>query len=708
MTASSSHDALLSCLLSIAKFYQRTCSVESLIAGLPLVEHQLTPELCIRAAQRLHCNATLIKSSLANLQNYQCPVILLLKEKQACVLIEKTKKHAKIIQSQFIDSYHEIELAKLAEVYTGEAILIQANLIVDNRDNVQTHKPVKHWFWSTIAQYWGIYFEILIASLLINSFALTSSLFVMNVYDRVVPNHAFETLWVLAIGALIVFSFDFLMRLLRSYFIDKTGKSADKQLSNLVFEQLLAIQRNAFPRSAGAFANHLQDFENFREFFTSITLTSLMDLPFVLLFLSVIYFIHPSLTLLPLCAIALILCFSLLVQFPLRSVITKSMQVSAQKQGMLIEVLNSMETIKIQRAEGVLQRKWELLLEEIHQHSLSARFWSALSFNGALFIQQIAYVLMVVQGVYLIAENELSLGGLIASTLLMGRTIAPLTQIASLLTRFHQARSALTAMNKIMQLPNERTQTALQRPHLTGALEFRQVNFSYPASFDNAPLALKNVSFKIQAGEKVGIIGRMGSGKTSLAKLLLRLYTAQQGNVLLEGVDIQQIDPADVRRNIAYVAQDSALFYGTLRENIVFGHPFATDAEILEVVKLTGIDSFTALHPLGLDLMIGERGEGLSSGQRQSVILARALLANSPILLLDEPTNGMDNSSEEAFKQRLQPWLADKTLLLITHRTSLLTLVDKLIVLDNGVIVAMGEKNQVIQALAQGQIRQGI
>ncbi len=707
MTANSSHDALLNCLLSIANFYQRTCSVDSLIAGLPLVENQLTPELCIRAAQRLHCNATLIQISLANLQNYQCPAILLLKENQACVLVEKTKKHAKIIQSQFIESYHEIALAKLAETYTGEAILIQANLIIDERDNLQTDKPVKHWFWNTIAQYWGIYFEIIIASLLINSFALTSSLFVMNVYDRVVPNHAFETLWVLAIGALIVFSFDFLMRLLRGYFIDKTGKSADKQLSNLVFEQLLAIQRNAFPHSAGAFANHLQDFESFREFFTSITLTSLMDLPFILLFLSVIYFIHPSLTLLPLCAIILILSFSLLVQFPLRSVIAKSMQVSAQKQGMLIEVLNSMETIKIQRAEGILQRKWELLLEEIHQHSLSARFWSALSFNGALFIQQIAYVLMVVQGVYLIAENELSLGGLIASTLLMGRTIAPLTQIASLLTRFHQARSALTAMNKIMQLPNERTQTALQRPHLTGTLEFRQVNFSYPTSFSNSPLALKNVSFKIQAGEKVGIIGRMGSGKTSLAKLILRLYTAQQGNVLLEGVDIQQIDPADVRRNIAYVAQDSALFYGTLRENIVFGHPFATDAEILAVVKLAGIDSFTTLHPLGLNLMIGERGEGLSSGQRQAVILARALLANPPILLLDEPTNGMDNSSEEAFKQQLQPLLADKTLLLITHRTSLLTLVDKLIVLDNGVVVAMGEKNQVIQALAQGQIRQG-
>ncbi len=715
-TASTSHDLnflltfddpLLQCLVILTKLLQRPHSAEALSAGLPLVNHRFTPELFIRAADRAQLSARLLKRSLTQFNELVLPAVLLLKDGQACILLKYTHKRKntlRIILPESGAGEIDISLSDLKTNYSGYALFAHPRYTFDARTEDPLMPRPFSWFWGTLLKSWYWYGEVVLASFLINLFALASPLFIMNVYDRVVPNHAIETLWVLAIGVTVVFGFDFLMRTLRGYFIDLAGKKSDILLASMIFEQVLGTQRKAHPRSVGAFASHLHEFEAFREFFTSATLTTLIDLPFALIFIAVVWTIHPQLAEIPLLVIPLVLVVSLLIQIPLRQVVQQTFRASAQKQALLVETLTGLEDLKTMRAEGLMQRRWEQLIGQIAQSSLKSRFLSAFSVNFTWLVQQLTTVAVVIAGVYLIVDNQLTTGGLIATTLLTGRALAPLAPLASLLTRYHQSLAALHSLNHIMTLPLERPpkHSFLHRPQLQGEIEFREVEFSYP---EQPQSALNQVSFKITAGQKVGIIGRIGSGKSTIAKLILNLYTPNQGCILLDGVDSRQLDPVDLRRNLGYVPQDSQLFYGTVKDNIVLGAPYVEDAQILSVAQLAGVDEFVNRHPLGFDMPVGERGENLSSGQRQAIILARALLLNSPILLLDEPTNSMDNNTEEQLKARLQPWLEAKTLLLVTHRFSLLSLVTHLIVIDGGKVVAMGPKESVIQALASGKVK---
>lgn len=698
-------DPLLQCLVILTKLQNKPFSAEALSAGLPLENSRFTPELFIRAAQRANLSARLVKRSLTKFSPFLLPNVLLLKDGQACVLLKVHKKQTLyIILPESGEGVLELSIQDLQTNYSGYALCVKPKYTFDARAQESLISKPHHWFWGTLLKSWPLYSEVIIASLLINFFALASPLFIMNVYDRVVPNHAVETLWVLATGAFIVFCFDFIIRNLRSYFIDMAGKRSDILLSNMIFEHLLGTQRIAHPRSVGAFANHLHEFESFREFLTSATLSTLIDLPFTALFIFFIWTVHPTLALIPLGVIPIIIIFSLLIQFPLRHLIQKTFRAGAQKHALLIETLIGMEDIKTVRAEGPMQRRWELLMDEIAQTSLKARFLSALTVHFSLFIQQLTTIVLVVYGVYFIMEGKLSMGGLIACTILSGRALAPLSQIASLLTRYHQSLAALRSLNQIMTLPLERPfgHSFLHRPQLQGHIEFKQVNFNYP---EHPFPVLNQVSFKIHAGERVGIIGRIGSGKSTLAKLVLGLYQTQSGSILLDGVESRQLDPAELRRNTGYVPQEPQLFYGTIKDNIVLGTPEVDDDILLKAAHLAGLDEWVNRHPLGFEMPIGERGEGLSGGQRQAIVLARALLLDPPILLLDEPTNSMDNNTEEQLKTRLSSYLEGKTLLLVTHRMSLLSLVDRLIVIDGGQIVAVGPKEQVIQALTSGQIK---
>lgn len=700
-------DPLLQCLVILAKLLSKPISAETLKAGLPLVNNRFTPELFIRAAERAHLSARLVKRSLKQFNQLTLPAVLLLKDQQACILVkylDKKKKQAQIILPMTGEGMLTISSRDLQANYSNYALLARPIYTFDERTAQDTMPRSRSWFWGTLLKSWSIYSEVIIASLLINSFALASPLFIMNVYDRVVPNQAIETLWVLAIGVGIVFSFDFIMRTLRGYFIDIAGKKSDIQLASIIFEQILGTQRAAHPRSIGAFANHFHEFETFRDFFTSATLTTLVDLPFVGLFIVVIWTLHPQLAEIPLYSMVIVIGLSLLIQLPLGYVIRQTFRASAQKHALLIETLSGIETLKARGAEGEMQRKWELLIGQIAQSSLKSRLLSAFAVNFSLLVQQMTTVVVVVAGVYLIAEGELTTGALIASTILTGRALAPLAPIANLLTRYHQSLAALRVLNHIMSMPLERPlgKPFLHRPQLRGDIEFKQVDFNYPQQ----PVAvLTKVSFQINAGQKIGIIGRIGSGKSTLAKLILGFYQPTNGSILLDGVDSRQLDPAELRRNIGYVPQDLELFYGTVKDNIVMGASYVEDSMVIKAAQLAGVDEFTNRHPLGFDLLIGERGEGLSGGQRQTIVLARALLLNPPILLLDEPTNAMDNRAEELLKTRLQPYLEGKTLLLVTHRMSLLSLVNHLIVVDGGQIVALGPKEQVIQALTSGQVK---
>jgi len=696
-------DPLANCLVLLTRLQHRPFSLQSLTAGLPLQSSRLTPELFIRAAARADISARVVKRPLATISSLTLPTVLLLKDGQACLLIEKHEKKAKIISPEADAGEQEINIEQLEELYTGFAIFVKPAFRFDKRSDMSFIPKPKHWFWDTIMMAWPIYSEVLIASLLINIFALVMPLFTMNVYDRVVPNSTYQTLWVLAIGVGIIYIFDFVMRGLRGYFIDIAGKKVDVILSASIFEKVMAIRMEARPPSVGSFASNLQEFESFREFITSATITTLVDLPFVLLFLLLIWWIGGWVVVAPLIAIPLILIVSLMLQKPLAAVINETFRSSSQRQAILIESLTGLETLKSIGAEGPMQHKWEQIIGHLSKLSLKARLLSAANVNAATFFQQVTTISVIVIGVYLITDKQLTMGALVACTLLTGRVLAPLSQVAGLITRYHHARAALDGINRMMSLPVEREpgKSFVRRPDFKGAVELKDVSFNYP----NQPVAaLQNISFKVEAGERIGIIGRIGSGKTTLEKLILGLYKPISGSVWVDGVDLQQIDPADLRKNIAYVSQDPMLFYGTLRDNIAFGAPYVDDRAMLQAAEIAGVTEFANRHPQGFDMPVGERGEGLSGGQRQSIAIARALLLDPALLVLDEPSNSLDNRSEENLKAKLAQHLEGKTLILVTHRASMLTLVNRLIVMDGGRIIADGPKDQVLEALSGGKL----
>lgn len=698
-------DPLLAALLALCKALHMPHSAESLTAGLPLVDNRLTPSLFVRAAKRAGLSAGLVKRPLKKISTLVLPAVLLLKNGQACVLLSRQEDSAQVLVPESGEGEKRITLEELNQDYAGAAFFVQKTHRFDARADDSIIPQVRHWFWDVLLKSWPLYGEVLVASLLINLFALASPLFIMNVYDRVVPNYAIETLWVLAAGVGIVFGFDLLMRALRGYFIDAAGKRADVLLSSAIFEKVMSIKMAARPQSVGAFANNLHEFEAFRDFLTSATLTALIDLPFLALFLLLISMIGGNMAAIPLSVLPLAIVGALAVQKPLKNTISEIFRYSAQKGATLIEALTCLEMLKSQGAEGQVQRKWEQNVGEIARLGLKARFYSSLAVNLTAFLQQMSTVAVVVLGVYKIADGDLTTGGLIACTILTGRALAPVGQVASLLTRYHQAKASLGALDHLMNLPVEREadRSFLQRPQLKGSVEFKNVSFSYP----NAPVkALDNLSFKIGAGERVAFIGRIGSGKSTIEKLILGLYDAGEGAILIDGTDIRQIDPSELRRSIGYVPQDINLVFGTVRDNIVLGARYVDDEAILAAAGTAGVTHFVNKHPAGFDMPVGERGETLSGGQRQSIALARALLLSPSIYLLDEPTNSMDNSSEENFRKQFAELVTSgKTLILVTHRASLMSLVDRLIVMDGGHIVADGPREKVLEALKQGRIR---
>ena len=684
-------DPLLAALVTMTRLHHQPHSAESLIAGLPLEDGKLTAALFIRAAAAAGFNASYVQRPLRDITPLVLPVVLEMKDGQAAILVERNANIATVLPFGEQQKTYEIEITSLDEQYDGNCYLLKPGLVDKGIS--------KDWFWSTIKKSRGLYAEVLVASLLINLFALVTPLFVMNVYDRVVPNHAIETLWVLASGIAIVFVFDLAMKSLRGYFIDAASKRADITLSAQTFSRVMDIKMSDRPDRVGSFANNLQEFDSFREFFTSTTLIALIDLPFVILFILLIYFVGGVLAMVPLVAIPVIILAGLALQKPLHGIITETFSESAAKHAMLIEVLASLDTVKGARAEGVMQKRWETFNTKLAKMGLRARFLSMSIVNLTQLVQQISTIAIVAVGVYAIIDGNLSVGGLIACTILTGRCLAPMGQVAGILTRYHHSIAAFNAIDKIMALPVERPagKSFLHRPSIKGDIEFKEVTFNYR---DQQIPALSNVSFKITEGEKVAIIGRSGSGKTTLQKLVMDYYEPNAGAILISSTDINQIDPTDLRRNMSYVPQEISLFNGTVRENLVLGTPLATDQAVLEATKVAGILDFLNTHPQGFDLNVGERGERLSGGQRQGIAIARAIINRASILVLDEPTASIDNTAELLFLNHFSEYVKDRTLLLVTHKASMLSLVDRLIVLNAGKIIADGPRDDVLKMLA--------
>ncbi|HUG24401.1 type I secretion system permease/ATPase, partial [Piscinibacter sp.] len=559
------------------------------------------------------------------------------------------------------------------------------------------------WFWSAILAQRFVYRDVMWAALLVNLFALAFPIFSMNIYDRVVPNNAVETLWALAIGVLLVLGADLFMRLLRGRFVDEASARIDVQLSATLMEKVLGIRLEHRPESVGSFAANLRGFEQVRDFIASSTVTAMIDLPFALLFVAVMAWISPWLAIPVVVAFAAILIVGYVLQHRLHELSETTYKASALRNATLIESLTAIETIKSQGAESVVQAKWERANGFLARANVKMRGLSASALYGTATLTQLVAVSIIVIGVYLIADRALTMGGLIAATMLGSRALAPAGQIIGLLMQYQGARTALDSLNQIMDKPVERPagETFIQRPQLRGDIEFRNVKFAYPNRQDSA---IEGMSFKIAAGERVALIGRVGSGKSTMQRLIMGLYQPSEGAVLLDGIDLRQLDPADVRRNCGHVSQDVTLFYGTLRENIAFGLPYADDTAIVAAAEVAGMTDFVNRHPRGFDMTVGERGESLSGGQRQCVGLARAVLHNAPILLLDEPTSAMDFSTEAQITARMNTFVHDKTVVLVTHRTSMLAMVTRVIVVDGGKIVADGPRDRIMEALASGRI----
>lgn len=699
------HDPLLDCLVELTRFHGRPSTRAALVAGLPLEKGSLTPSLFARAASRAGFATRVVRRPLEKIDPALLPVVLLTQGDEACVLLgwDESGEHARLLFPETGQGSVTLTRAELAERYQGVAIFARPHFRFDKRTPEVGEVKLRHWFWGALADQWPVYRDVLSGALLINLFALAMPLFSMNVYDRVVPNRAFETLWTLALGLLLVIAVDIVLRLLRGHFIDLASGRIDLQLSSQIMERVLGVRMEARPEAVGAFSANLRSFETVRDFITSASVTAFIDLPFALLFILVIAIISWPLVLPVLLAVVVVTVYAYILQHKMHELSETTYRAGALRNATLIESLSALETIKTQGAEGVMQSKWEKSVAFLSRVSNQMRFLSAAATNGAMEIQQVVNVVVIIAGVYLIGEGMLSMGGLIACTMLASRAMAPLGQMVGLLMQYHNAKTALTSLEGVMAKPVERPADAnfVHRPELRGDIEFREVDFAYPGQ---SVAALKGLSFRITAGEKVVIIGRIGSGKTTLQKLLLGLYQPTGGAVLVDGVDVRQLDPVDLRRNIGYVSQDTTLFYGTLRDNIAIGAPYADDATVVAAAEAAGLTEFVNRHPEGFDMRIGERGESLSGGQRQGVAIARAMLMDPPILLLDEPTSAMDFSSEQQFKQRLKEVAGHKTMLIVTHRNSLLELATRVIVIDDGRVVADGPRDQVIQALQSGRI----
>jgi ATP-binding cassette subfamily C protein LapB len=562
-----------------------------------------------------------------------------------------------------------------------------------------------HWFWSVFSREAPTYALVVVAAIATNVVALISSVYVMTVYDRVIPNNALTTLWTLSIGAIIVYVFDLIFRLLRGILVDIAARRLDVLISRSIFDHLLDMRLESRRGPVGTMANMLKEFSTVQDFFSSATVLALVDVPFALLSMGIILLLAPPCFWVVALAVPIVLLAGLIIQLRLSRMTQHAYVDGQEKFGALVETVTALESVRALGAERTMRRRWREKVGTSAMSGYSVRLNQQMAVNLAMSVQQLTTVGVVVAGVLAIQNGNLSQGALIAAVILSGRAIAPLGSVAQILSRFNLTRASMKALDKFFEVPTERPlgRDFLDRPPIRGGYELREVSFAYPT---NPPVpVLHALNLVIRPGERLAILGRVGSGKSTLLKLLIGLFLPSKGALRLDGVDLRQIDPAQLRAQVAYVPQTPVLFSGTVRENIAIARPEASDADVLKAAAIAGADAFIRRHPLGYDMPLGERGEGLSTGQRQAIAIAQALIKPADVWLMDEPTSAMDDRTEMEFIQALEPHLLGKTVVLVTHKPSMLDLVDRLVIVDSGRVVMDGPKQLVLQALRAGEVR---
>jgi len=694
---------LATCLSIIANYHQLPFSFDAATAGLAQQDGDLTPSSLAASGKRFQLAAKIYERSLKDINKNLLPVILLLKDNKACVLTSVEDDCAVIVEPELEHGETTLKLDDLEQQYSGTLFYVRPEFNMDKRADDTIKRENGHWFWSVIKENRGTYRSVILASLLINSFALAMPIFVMNVYDRVVPNEAFSSLFALATGIFLVLTIELVLKIMRVWFIDLAANRADVKISSNIMQRVLGMKMKDKPQASGSFVSNVQSFESIRGFIGSLSVVTMVDIPFVLLFLLVVSFINIYLAIPVLIAAILVLLYSLFSQAKLKELSDHGMQAGAVRNANVYESLSSLETIKSFNAQHRVQNQWEKSTIFISRNAARMRLLASSITNTASWMQQLASISVIVIGVYLISEQMISQGALIAAYLLSARALSPVSQAAGLLSQYHHSSTAMESLENIMDRDTERYDDAstVSKARIDGNIEFKNVGFRYP---DVDTEVLSHVNLSIKAGEKVAILGRNGSGKSTLARLILGLYQPERGHVLIDNVDINQLNPNLVRRHIAYVPQEPGLLFGTLRDNILLASVTRDDNDLVRVTNDMGLSSFVKEHPDGFNMQVGERGGNLSGGQRQAVALARALVNDPSVLLLDEPTGMLDHASEAKIKAYLKQVTEEKTLLMVTHKMTMLDLVDRVVVMDSGKIVADGPKTQVLEALKQGRV----
>ena len=698
-------DSLLQCLLALSRYHGNASTAQAVTGGLPLEGGNLTPGLFERAASRVGMVSRIVYKPADQIEPALLPAVIMQEGQRACLLMgwDESGETATVVYPDLNETTVEVPVKEFMAKDTAAAIVCRPRFRFDKRAPRTGTTERGHWFWDAMRANAPIYRDVLLAAFFINVFALALPLFTMNVYDRVVPNHAVETLWMLAAGVAIILIADISLRTMRGYFLDLASRRVDVKLSASIMERVLGIRLEHRPISVGSYAVNLRSFETVRDFITSASVTTIIDVPFAIIFLGVIAWIGWP-VLIPLCiGLCITLGYALAVQGKLKELSETTYRAGAMRNSTLIETLVGLDTIKAMGAENRMQRKWEDSTSFLAHVGVQLRLLSNSAINVTLWSQQMVSVFVIITGVYLITAGELSMGGLIACSMLSSRIMAPFGQLAGLITSYHNAAIALKSLDEVMAKPLERPEGAqfLSREMFQGEIEFKGVSFAYPGAEMES---LSDVSFKIKPGEKVAILGRVGSGKSTLQKLAMGLFQPTSGSIMIDGIDLRQLDPSEFRSRVGYVPQDVTLFYGSLRDNLTLSNSDVSDAALVRAAEIANLGEFINRHPQGFDMLVGERGDNLSGGQRKSVALARALIHEPPILLMDEPTGSMDHSTEMAVKRQLAEYVSGKTLLVVTHRNSLLEMVDRILVIDNGKLVADGPRDTVVQALQQGKI----